>query len=214
MGGSVLSTAPDSHRITTVEQLRDVIAPPSDRVEAKLWDSLDDSCIDFIARSPFLMMATADAEGNQNVSPKGDAPGFVIVEDAKTLLLPDRPGNNLAFGLLNILANPHVGLIFVIPGTSETLRVNGTAELTADPDVLERLSARGKPALVGIRVQVTQVFYHCAKAFIRSELWKPESWPEPKKISFGKILAKRLKGGDAAAEAIDRDIEEDYRTNL
>lgn len=214
MGGSVLSTAPDSHRITTVEQLREVIAPPSDRVEAKLWESLDDSCIDFIARSPFLMMATADAEGNQNVSPKGDAPGFVIVEDAKTLLIPDRPGNNLAFGLLNILANPHVGLIFVIPGTSETLRVNGTAELTADPDVLERLSARGKPALVGIRVQVTQVFYHCAKAFIRSELWKPESWPEPKKISFGKILAERTKAGAKAAEAIDRDIEEDYRTNL
>ncbi len=138
----------------------------------------------------------------------------MAIEDDKTLLIPDRSGNKLIFGLTNILANPHIGLIFLLPGTSETLRITGTAELTTDPEILERLSARGKPAVVAIRVNIKEVFYHCAKAFIRAQLWKPDTWQERLKISFGKILAAKMGGDNKMAEQIDEFVEQDYRTNL
>ena len=207
-------TAVDSHRISTVDELRTIIGTPSDLVPHKLWTALDETCTDFIQRSPFLLLATSDAEGDMDVSPKGDGPGFVAVEDETTLLIPDRSGNKLIFGLQNILANPHVGLIFLIPGTGETLRVNGTAELTSDPAILDRLSARGKPAVVAIRVRIKEVFYHCAKAFLRAQLWKSDTWPEKKKISFGKILAGKMGADDKMAEQIDQFVEQDYKTNL
>ena len=207
-------TAVDSHRISTVDELRTIIGTPSDLVPHKLWTALDETCTDFIQRSPFLLLATSDAEGNMDVSPKGDGPGFVAVEDETTLLIPDRSGNKLIFGLQNILANPHVGLIFLIPGTGETLRVNGTAELTSHPAILDRLSARGKPAVVAIRVRIKEVFYHCAKAFLRAQLWKSDTWPEKKKISFGKILAGKMGADDKMAEQIDQFVEQDYKTNL
>jgi PPOX class probable FMN-dependent enzyme len=163
------------------------------------------------------VLSTADAAGNIDASPKGDAPGFVLIEDEQTLVIPDRPGNKLAYGHLNILANPKVGVLFMIPGTPETLRVNGQASLTADPDLLGQLAARGKPATLAIRIQVEECFFHCAKAFIRSALWKPESWPERQKISFGRMLAKSLGTGtddSASAAAIDEMVESDYRDNL
>lgn len=207
-------TAVDSHRIATVDELRTIIGTPSELVPHKLWTALDDTCVDFIQRSPFLLLATSDAEGNMDVSPKGDGPGFVAVEDAITLLIPDRSGNRLIFGLQNILTNPHVGLIFLIPGTGETLRVNGTAALTRDPAILERLSARGKPAVVAIRVHIKEVFYHCAKALLRAQLWKAETWPEKKPISFGRILAGKMGGDTRMAKQIDQFVEQDYKTNL
>lgn len=209
-----MTATQDTHRITSEEQLRELVGAPSELVPHKLWTELDETCMDFVKRSPFLLLATADAEGNQDVSPKGDGPGFVAIENETTLLIPDRSGNKLIFGLTNILANPHVGLIFLLPGTSETLRVNGTAELTTDPEILERLSARGKPAVVAIRVNIKEVFYHCAKAFIRAQLWKPETWQERLKISFGKILAAKMGGDNKMAEQIDEFVEQDYRTNL
>jgi uncharacterized protein len=209
-----MNTTADAHRITSVEQLREIIGTPHDLVPHKLWPKLDESCIDFIRRSPFLFLATSDVEGNLDVSPKGDGPGYVAIEDETTLLIPDRKGNKLVFGLQNILANPHVGIIFLLPGTDETLRVNGIAEITAEPEILARLSARGQPAVVAIRVKIEQVFYHCAKAFIRAKLWKPETWSEKHKISFGKILSAKIGGDDQMAEQIDKFVEEDYRTNL
>ncbi len=169
---------------------------------------------DFIRRSPFLVLATADADGNHDASPKGDGPGFVVVEDKRTLVIPERKGNRLMFSLRNILANPRVGIIFLVPGTDETFRVNGTAELSDDPDLLVRLTARGAPALLAIRVTVQECFFHCAKAFIRSQLWKPESWPERRKISFGKLLTAKVGGGDDLARQIDQAIDEDYKNNL
>ena len=209
-----MTAKPDTYRINSVEQLRELVGSPSELVPHKLWTELDETCMDFVKRSPFLLLATADAEGNQDVSPKGDGPGFVAIENETTLLIPDRSGNKLIFGLTNILANPHVGLIFLLPGTSETLRVNGTAELTTDPEILGRLSARGKPAVVAIRVNIKEVFYHCAKAFIRAQLWKPDTWSERLKISFGKILAAKMGGDSKMAEQIDEFVEQDYRTNL
>jgi PPOX class probable FMN-dependent enzyme len=204
----------DAYRITDVKQLRAVISEPSALVARKLLGALDEAAADFIRRAPFLVIATADADGNQDASPKGDAPGFVAIENETTLLIPDRKGNKLVFTFQNILANPHVGLIFIVPGMDETLRVNGTAELTVEPALLKRLAARGSDAQLAIRLTVRECFFHCGKAFIRSQLWHPESWPELQKISWGKYLAAKM-GADAnTATEIDKFVEEDYKTNL
>ena len=204
----------DPHALTTVEQVRAIIGEESPVVRTKLFQGLEATAKGFIARSPLVLLATADRDGRPDVSPKGDEPGFVAVEDDQTLLVPDRKGNKLIFALQNILANPTVALIFLVPGTEETLRVHGTAALTADPAVLQRLTARGQPALLAIRVRVERCFFHCAKAFKRSRLWHPETWPPNLRISFGKLLAPRLGGGDDLAGSIDRMIQEDYKTNL
>ncbi|MBM4258585.1 MAG: pyridoxamine 5'-phosphate oxidase family protein [Deltaproteobacteria bacterium] len=204
----------DVHRITTVEQLRARIGEPSAVVPLKLWKSLNETAVGFIKKSPFLLLATADAEGNMDVSPKGDGPGFVEIENDTTLIIPDRSGNKLIFGLQNILHNPHVGLIFLIPGTGETFRVNGRAELTADPVILERLSARGKPAVVAIRVTIEECFLHCAKAFLRANVWKPDHWSEQYKISFGKLLVEKMGGDEKTVKQFDEFVENDYKNNL
>ncbi len=203
-----------AYRISSIAQLRQIISEPNPMVRTKLLTTLDETATDFIRRSPFVVLGTADTDGNQDVSPKGDSPGFVAVKDANTLLIPERKGNKLLFGLKNILANPQVGLIFLVPGTDETLRINGTAELTADPAVLEQLAARGAPAILAIRVTVRECFFHCAKAFIRSQLWKHENWPVRERISFGKQLAPKLGGGEELARQIDQAIEQDYKNNL
>lgn len=205
---------PRNYRIETVAQLQALLGEPNPMTPKKLSSALDEAAIDFIRRSPFLVLATADAQGNEDASPKGDGPGFVAIEDEHTLLIPERKGNRLMFSLRNILANPNVGIIFLVPGTDETFRVNGTAELSADPELLVRLSARGAPALLAIRVTVRECFFHCAKAFIRSQLWKPETWSERQKISFGKILSAKVGGGEELAEKVDRSVEQDYKNNL
>jgi PPOX class probable FMN-dependent enzyme len=204
----------ENYRITSVDQLRAIMGEPGKITPLKLLTALDDDAVDFIRRSPFLVLATADAAGNQDASPKGDAPGFVAIEDRNTLLIPDRKGNKLLFGLQNILATGRVGLLFITPPTNETLRVNGTAELVVDPAILERLSARGQPAQLAIRVTVRECFFHCAKAFIRSELWNHQQWPERIKISFGKYLARKMNAGADVAQQIDEFVEQDYKTNL
>jgi len=206
--------AHDAHRIETVEELREVMGEPSPVTAMKVATTLDAFARAYIQRSPFVLMSSADAQGHQDVSPKGDGPGFVVVEDEHTLLIPDRKGNQLVFGLQNLLQNPHIGLIFLIPGTGETLRVNGAAELTRDPAVLERLSARGKPAVLAIRVHVHECFFHCAKAFLRAQLWKPEAWGERHRVSLGTITSQRFGAGEDVAKQLDDLIADDYRNNL
>lgn len=205
----------DVHHLDTVEKLRAIVSEPGPGIDLKVYDHLEEEAVAHIASSPFIVLATADADGNLDASPKGDDPGFVVVEDERTLLIPDRPGNRLAFGLTNIVENPHVGILFIIPGTTETFRVNGTAELRSDPELLTRLAARGKPAILVIRVTIEQCFFHCSKAFLRSRLWKHETWPEHPKVSFGRMFARRIDGADDnLAEVIDQSVAEDYRTNL
>jgi PPOX class probable FMN-dependent enzyme len=204
----------DPHRLTTTDQVRAIVGEELPAVRAKLFQALEETAIGFIQRSPLLLLATSDADGKPDVSPKGDGPGFVAVEDERTLLIPDRKGNKLIFGLRNILANPRVALVFLVPGTGETLRVHGSADLTADPTILERLSERGQPALLAIRVRVDACFFHCAKAFKRSRLWEPASWPASLRVSFGKLLARKLGGGAELEGTIDRMIEDDYKNNL
>jgi len=202
------------YRISSTAQLRSIIGDPGELVPKKVLHGLDELATDFIRRSPFLVIATTDAEGNLDASPKGGNPGFVAVEDELTLAIPDRKGNKLIFGLQNILSNPHVGLIFMIPGTDETLRVNGSAELSIEPALLERLAERGAPAQVAIRVSVHECFFHCAKAFLRSQLWHPDSWPPRQKISWGKYFAAKIGLSTEAAVKLDEMVEQDYKHNL
>ena len=208
-----METSSDYH-VSSVAQLRSIIGEPGELVPKKVMHELDEMAIDFIRRSPFLVLATTDAAGNLDASPKGGGPGFVAVEDDLTLAIPDRKGNKLIFGLQNILANPHVGLIFMIPGTDETLRINGSAELTIEPALLDRLAERGAPAHVAIRVHVHECFFHCAKAFIRSQLWHSDSWPARQKISWGKYFASKMGLSQEAATKLDEMVEQDYKHNL
>ena len=201
-------------QITTIEQLRTKIGSPHTSTETKKYKVLNEEALEFIETSPFLVMTTSSSANNLDASPKGDQPGFVIAEDNKTLLIPDRPGNKLADGHLNILDNPTVGLIFFVPNTRETLRINGSAELIDDVDVLKRLAARGRPALLATRVKIEECFFHCGKALIRSKLWQPDSWPEKGNVSFGKMFIKRSDADPTIAALVDAEIEKDYRENL
>lgn len=204
----------DPHAITSEAELRDVIAEPHPSIQVKVFEHVDSFARDFIAKSPIVMVSTNSPEHGADVSPKGDAPGFVVVESDSTLLIPERPGNKLAYGFRNLLANPQIGLIFIVPGVTETLRINGRAELTKDPAILERLSARNKPALLATRVHVEESFFHCGKAFIRSKLWKPETWPEGMKANLGKQFASRMNAGEEVASEIDAALEKNYEEEL
>jgi PPOX class probable FMN-dependent enzyme len=178
-------------QITTEEALRAVVGAPHPMTKLKILDHLDAQGLDFVSRAPFLLLATTNADGSLEVSPKGDEPGFVQALDARTLLLPDRPGNNLAFGLTNVLARPDIGLIFLTPATGETLRVSGRATLHDDADLCERLAARGQPAKLVIRVAVQRAYFHCARSILRAKLWEPQSWDAPHKVSFGRIIREQ-----------------------
>jgi hypothetical protein len=194
--------------------VRGIIGEPHRSVMVKVSEELDPMSIDFIGRAPFLVLATSSRAGAADISPKGDQPGFVLVDDARTLLIPDRKGNRMILSLQNILENPKVAVLFMVPGTDETLRVQGEATLTSDREVLSRLGARGQPALLAIRLAVETCFFHCAKAFRRSRLWYPDTWGPRQKVSFGKQLAPRLGGGEELAQRIDDAIDADYRDNL
>jgi PPOX class probable FMN-dependent enzyme len=204
----------DDHRVTTVQQLRAMFGEPHPMTPKKVFDALDDTMTDFIKRSPLIVLGTADGDGNLDASPKGDGPGFVAVVDPHTILIPERKGNKLMYGLQNILATDKVGILFMVPGTDETLRVNGTAELSSDPALLNLLVARGAPALLAIRVTVKECFFHCAKAFIRSQLWAPETWGERQTISFGKMMAAKVGASEEVARQVDQAVAEDYKHNL
>lgn len=204
--------------IETVEQLRDLIGEPHALIKQKIYSHLFDDAIEFIARSPLLFMATSGADGMATVSPKGDAAGFVRVLDDQRIVIPERPGNKLLHGFANILETGQVGLIFVIPGTEECLRVNGRARLFEDSALASEMAANGKDALLMIEVEVQQCFFHCAKAFKRSKAWSPEHWPERMKVSFGKQIASNASNNKLAAKAIsfavDQAVKRDYKNKL
>jgi hypothetical protein len=164
--------------ITSEQELRDLYGHPGERAVAKERPVLNADCRAFIAHAPFLVMGTAGADGRCDVSPKGDAPGFVHVIDERHLAIPDRLGNNRLDGLRNILENDHVGLIFFIPGREDTLRVNGRARIARDEALLDRLAVNGKRPVTALVVEVEQAFMHCARAFKRAGLWEPARWPE------------------------------------
>src|SRR5689334_23365886 len=161
--------SPFTDLVTSEEALRDLLGHPSELVIKKQLPALDRHCRNYIALSPFMLLGTANAAGDCDVSPRGDAPGFVAVLDDKYIAIPDRPGNRRIDSLRNIVQNGKVGLLFMIPGVEETLRINGRACLTREPALLERLTARGKVPTLAIGVEVEEAFLHCAKAFKRSQ---------------------------------------------
>ena len=191
--------------ITTEAELRDVIGSTTPVVQSKISDSLNDLTRQFIERSPFMLLATSSTDGTCDVSPRGDPAGFVHILDERTLLVPERPGNKLADSLRNVLDNPHVGLLFLIPGVGDTLRVNGRAALTTDATLLEPLAVEGKTPKLGLLVEVDEVFTHCSKAFIRSDLWNPERHIERSELpSQGEILHSLNSTVDADQYDVER----------
>ena len=201
-------------KIETIDQLRDVVGHPHPATEQKKSAELTRDAIDFISTSPLLLLATSSANGATDVSPKGDDAGFVSVDEHNNLLIPDRRGNRLVDGHLNILQNPEVGLIFIVPNTRETLRVNGTAELIVDEHLQKTMANQNHPAVLITRVKVRECFFHCGKALIRSHLWQPDTWPAKNRVSFGRQFVERSGADAALADVIDADIELDYRDNL
>jgi PPOX class probable FMN-dependent enzyme len=192
----------DEYAITTLEQLREVYRPPGDRALRKELDHLDVHCREFVALCPFVLVASADAQGASDVSPKGGPPGFVRVTDDHRLVIPDATGNRRLDGLQNMLQNPRVGLLFLIPGMGETLRINGRVALTRDPAWLDGLETGGRPAALALVVTVEQAFLHCAKAILRSRLWHVETWARDDDLpSAAEILNDHIGIGDLAASA-------------
>jgi hypothetical protein len=191
--------------ISSEADLRARFKAPSDLAQRKQLDHLDHHCRRFIALSPFLCLATA-GEGGIDNSPRGDAPGFVEVLDARTLLIPDRPGNNRLDSLANIIRNPQVGLLFLIPGVTETLRVNGRARIVTQPEILDRFAVNGRSPSVAILVETEEVFLHCSKALIRSRLWQEDAKVDRKVLpSLGRMIAEAADRQPAAATVADYD---------
>ncbi|MFT4519184.1 MAG: PPOX class probable FMN-dependent enzyme [Halioglobus sp.] len=206
----------DNYQVSSVEQLEAIVGAPLDFIKEKIETALDDSMLEFIRRAPLVFLSTLDERGQPDVSPKGDAPGFVHVDGEGNLLIPDRPGNKLIYGFRNILNNENVGLIFVIPNMRETLRVKGRATLSNDPAVLEALGAKGKPAILCTQVEVDECFFHCGKAMIRSKLWQPEAWEAVDRSLMTRQLAKKMDAdaGEELVEIIDGEIEKNYIEEL
>jgi PPOX class probable FMN-dependent enzyme len=212
----MLDLAPDD-LITTEAGLRERFAAPSRLATLKQLDRLDHNCRRFIELSPFLCMATARQGGLADNSPRGDAPGFVQVLDERTLLIPDRPGNNRLDSMANIIHNPNVGLLFFIPGVTETLRVNGRARLVTRPELLAPSAVRERAPQVAILVEVAETFLHCSKALIRSRLWQADARVERKALpSLGRMIADaadRQTQPETVAE-YDRIIERNIKEQL
>lgn len=191
--------------IKNESELEAVIGEPQD-VRGKILNQLDDLMKEFISKSPLVFISTIDENGHVDISPKGDPHGFIKVDAAGNLLIPDRPGNRLTFGFRNILRNGEIGLIFVVPNQRETLRVKGVATLHNEPSVLATLEAGGKPALLCTYVEVKECFMHCGRALVRSKLWQPQAWDTSTESLGARQLAPVL-GGDASEAAVQKTCE-------
>jgi PPOX class probable FMN-dependent enzyme len=191
-------------------ELEALLGAPNKAVAQKVAKKLDSVMSRFIENSPLIYIATSDNAGLIDISPKGDAPGFVHVDQHGSLLIPERPGNKLMFGFRNLLVNKSIGLIFVVPNTRETLRVKGHATISRDPDLLGSLSDKGKPALLCTYVDIQECFFHCGKAMIRSKLWQPESWGLDEHLMAQYFANKH----QISKDQIESDLEQSYRDNL
>ena len=195
--------------ISAEETLRTTLGDPSEVVKAKVSDRLNALTRQFVERSPFLCLATSAADGSCDVSPRGDPAGFVKVLDERTLLLPDRPGNRLADSFRNVLENPHVALLFVIPGISDTFRVNGRASIVEDPELLAPCAVEGKVPKLGLLIEVDEAYTHCPKAFLRAQLWDPDRYADRSELpSSGELM--RSVGADVDPKEYDAERAERY----
>jgi PPOX class probable FMN-dependent enzyme len=199
--------------ITTVDELRAVVGEPDGYVANKVKDRLSDVQRDWLAHSPLAFVATADAMGRVDVSPKGDPPGFTHVLDDRTIVIPERPGNKRLDGYLNVLQRPYVGTVFVVPGRGDTLRINGRARILADAAYFDQMMVQGKRPVLALEIAIEEVFFHCAKAFLRSDTWKPQTW-NPTALPTVAQLAKALRTDWTDAQLEERYGEENMRRLL
>lgn len=199
--------------VTCEAELRDVLGEPLPRAIAKERPRLHELDRQWLAASPFCLMATAAADGSCDVSPKGDPPGFTLVLDETTIAVPERPGNRRADGLCNILTNPHIGLIYFLPGRGDTLRINGNARLVRDAPLLDQMVVESHRPALAIVVTIEQVFHHCSKAFLRSHLWQPQTWA-PDAVASRANIAHTLERPDQAIEDLQRYYGASYADGL
>ena len=206
---------PFGELVTSEVELRAVVPAPAEAAPAvlKQIDHLDEHCRDFIARAPFFLLATAGANGDCDASPRGGPPGFVRVLDERRLLVPEFPGNRRADSHRNLLENPRAAMLFTIPGLRETLRVAGRACITRDEALLADLAVNGRAPKLGIGLEVEEAFIHCAKAFIRSSLWQPETWPD-ELPSASAMLRDHIDLPDVSDEQVAARLEESYTKTL
>jgi len=208
-------TSASAHRLTSKiidseEQLRALIGGPAELTRAKIINRLNPMTRLFIERAPFVCIATSDLAGNCDLSPRGDPAGFVRVLDDRTLLIPERPGNRLADSLRNMLANPHIGMLFIVPGVTDTFRVNGRATVTVDADLLAPCAVEDKPPLLGVLVDIDEAYTQCSKAFLRSQLWDPQRFVDPTTMPTGGQVQRAIHGQEFDAEQYDRERTERY----
>jgi PPOX class probable FMN-dependent enzyme len=203
-----------SEVIASESALRALVGEPMPRSVQKEISHLDKNCVAFVAKSPFVLVASCDAQGRMDVSPKGDPAGFVQVLDERTLAIPDRPGNQRADTFINVLQNPRVGLLFLIPGKQETLRVNGRAVIVRDLALRERMAVRGKLPQLALVVSVEEAFIHCTKCMLRSHLWEREFWPDPAGVpSQARFLVDHAKLPESV-EQVQASLDETRKTRL
>ena len=203
-----------SQVIRTEAELRALIGEPAPLTCAKISDRLNAMTRLFIERSPFVCIATSDPSGSCDLSPRGDPAGFVRILDERTLLVPERPGNRLADSLRNMLANPHVGLLFIVPGVTDTFRVNGRATITVDRELLAPCAVEGKVPQLGILVDIAEAYTQCSKAFLRSRLWDPRLHVDPASMPTGGEVHRAIQGEQFDAEEYDRERSERYRRRV
>ena len=199
--------------VNSVDQLREIVGEPHPDVANKVRDRLSPVQQDWLAHSPLGFVATTDAQGRVDVSPKGDPPGFVHVIDDTTIAIPERPGNKRVDGYLNVLQRPHVGTLFVIPGRGDTLRINGTARILVDADYFDAMTIKGKRPILALEIDVEEVFFHCAKAFMRSDTWDPSTW-DPTALPSVAELAKAIRTDWTSAQLEEYYSEDNYRKQL
>ena len=199
--------------VNNVDELRAIVGEPDQYVANKVKDRLSPIQRDWLAHSPLGFVATTDADGRVDVSPKGDPPGFVHVIDDTTIAIPERPGNRRVDGHLNVLERPYVGTLFLIPGRGDTLRINGTARILADADYFEAMTVKGKRPILALEIDVEEVFFHCAKAFLRSDAWDPSTW-NPTAVPSVAQIAKAIRYDWTQAELDARYSEANMRKVL
>jgi len=200
--------------IDTLAKLRHIIGEPNPMTEKKIYPLLNQRMVAFIEKSPLLMISTVDKSGFPTISPKGDKPGFVHIDQQGRLLIPELRGNKLAFSLSNIIENPQVALFFIVPGSLETLRVHGECRLLGGEMLCKKLASDSHNALLVVEVTVSNAYFHCAKALLRSQLWESATWPDPIKISFGKEIAENSGADDQFIQQVDDAVGERYKSDL
>jgi uncharacterized protein len=201
---SSLDTMVDVVEVTTEAELRELVGEPGQRAATKERRALHAHDREWLAASPFCLIATAGADGTCDVSPKGDPPGFTLVLDDATIAIPDRPGNRRVDGFRNVLANPHVGLIYLVPGYERTLRINGRARLVRQAPFFDDMVVRGHRPDLALVVDIEQIFFHCAKAFKRAALWRHESWPDPQALASTARVTKDVQPTRETFEELER----------